>query len=176
MYDVSVSVTVSYLDTTARKVSALYLDTKSGEVCVSYLDTFKKYLWTPLNIARKKLLIKDLFSLTYLGSLSLVRTGFRTSRDKDQVRQLHFVISQKQQGSCVRPGPCSHRWWNGKHSSNRKSPRFGSLSGRRWPRNSRPKKGTCEWICLCPSSALRGVRIWLAALQNQEKPNHELNW
>ena len=48
MYDVSVSVTVSYLDTTARKVSALYLDTKSGEVCVSYLDTFKKYLWTPL--------------------------------------------------------------------------------------------------------------------------------
>ena len=50
MYDVSVSVTVSYLDTTARKVSALYLDTKSGEVCVSYLDTFKKYLWTPLNL------------------------------------------------------------------------------------------------------------------------------
>ena len=48
MYDVSVSVTVSYLDTTARKVSALYLDTKSGEVCVSYLDTFKEYLWTPL--------------------------------------------------------------------------------------------------------------------------------
>ena len=48
MYDVSVSVTVSYLDTTARKVSALYLDTKSGEVCTSYLDTFKKYLWTPL--------------------------------------------------------------------------------------------------------------------------------
>ena len=43
MYDVSVSVTVSYLDTTARKVSALYLDTKSGEVSVSYLDTFKKY-------------------------------------------------------------------------------------------------------------------------------------
>ena len=37
MYDVSVSVTVSYLDTTARKVSALYLDTKSGEVCVVYL-------------------------------------------------------------------------------------------------------------------------------------------
>ena len=50
MYDVSVSVTISYLDTTARKVSALYLDTKSGEVCVSYLDTFKKYLWTPLLI------------------------------------------------------------------------------------------------------------------------------
>ena len=48
MYDVSVSVTVSYLDTTARKVYALYLDTKFGEVCVSYLDTFKKYLWTPL--------------------------------------------------------------------------------------------------------------------------------
>ena len=47
MCDVSVSVTVSYLYTTARKVSALYLDTKSGEVCVSYLDTFKKYLWTP---------------------------------------------------------------------------------------------------------------------------------
>ena len=48
MYDVSESVYVSYLDATARKVSALYLDTKSGEVCVSYLDTFKKYLWTPL--------------------------------------------------------------------------------------------------------------------------------
>ena len=48
MYDVSVFVSVSYLDTTARKVSASYLDTKSGEVCVSYLDTFKKYLWTPL--------------------------------------------------------------------------------------------------------------------------------
>ena len=48
MYDVSVSVTVSYLDTTARKVSALYLDTKSGEVSVSYLDTLEKYLWTPL--------------------------------------------------------------------------------------------------------------------------------
>ena len=50
MYDVSVSVNVSYLDTTARKVSASYLDTKSGKVCVSYLDTFKKYLWTPLKI------------------------------------------------------------------------------------------------------------------------------
>ena len=48
MYEVSVSVPVSYLDTTARKVSVSYLDTKSGEVCVSYLDTFKKYLWTPL--------------------------------------------------------------------------------------------------------------------------------
>ena len=48
MCDVSVSVSVSYLDTTARKVSVSYLDTKSGEVCVSYLDTFKKYLWTPL--------------------------------------------------------------------------------------------------------------------------------
>ena len=50
MYEVSVSVPVSYLDTTARKVSVSYLDTKSGEVCVSYLDTFKKYLWTPLQI------------------------------------------------------------------------------------------------------------------------------
>ena len=50
MHDVSVSVSVSYLDATARKVSALYLDTKSGEVCVSYLDTFKKYLWTPLSM------------------------------------------------------------------------------------------------------------------------------
>ena len=48
MYEVSVSVPVSYLDTTARKVSVSYLDTKSGEVSVSYLDTFKKYLWTPL--------------------------------------------------------------------------------------------------------------------------------
>ena len=48
MYEVSVSVPVSYLDTAARKVSVSYLDTKSGEVCVSYLDTFKKYLWTPL--------------------------------------------------------------------------------------------------------------------------------
>ena len=51
MYDVPVSVTVSYLDTTARKVSALYLDAKFAEVCVSYLDTFKKYLWTPLDMA-----------------------------------------------------------------------------------------------------------------------------
>ena len=50
MYDVSESVSVSYPDTTARKVSELYLDTESGEVCVSYLDTFKKYLWTPLSI------------------------------------------------------------------------------------------------------------------------------
>ena len=48
MYDVSESVSVSYLDATARKVSDSYLDTKSGDVCVSYLDTFKKYLWTPL--------------------------------------------------------------------------------------------------------------------------------
>ena len=49
MSEVSVSVPVSYLDTTAGKVSVSYLDTKSGEVCVSYLDTFKKYLWTPLD-------------------------------------------------------------------------------------------------------------------------------
>ena len=48
MYDVSVSVYVSYLDTAARKVSVSYLDTKSGEVSVSYLDTLEKYLWTPL--------------------------------------------------------------------------------------------------------------------------------
>ena len=52
MYDVSESVSVSYLDATARKVSVSYLDTKSGDVCVSYLDTFKKYLWTPLIICR----------------------------------------------------------------------------------------------------------------------------
>ena len=51
MYDVSESVSVSYPDTTARKVSVSYLDTESGEVCVSYLDTFKKYLWTPLDMA-----------------------------------------------------------------------------------------------------------------------------
>ena len=48
MYDVSVS--VSYLDTSARKVSVSYLDTKFGEVSVSYRDTIKKYLWTPLQI------------------------------------------------------------------------------------------------------------------------------
>ena len=48
MCDVSVSVSVSYLDTAARKVSVSYLDTKSGEVSVSYLDTLEKYLWTPL--------------------------------------------------------------------------------------------------------------------------------
>ena len=51
MNDVSASVSVSYLDTTARKVSVSYLDTKSGEVSVSYLDTLKKYLWTPLEIS-----------------------------------------------------------------------------------------------------------------------------
>ena len=50
MYDVSVSVSVSYLDTAARKVSVSYLDTKSGEVSVSYLDTLEKYLWTPLGL------------------------------------------------------------------------------------------------------------------------------
>ena len=49
MCDVSVSVSVSYLDTAARKVSVSYLDTKSGEVSVSYLDTLEKYLWTPLS-------------------------------------------------------------------------------------------------------------------------------
>ena len=50
MYDVSESVSVFYLDTTARKVvSVLYLDTNSGEVCASYLDIFKKYLWTTLS-------------------------------------------------------------------------------------------------------------------------------
>ena len=53
MYDVSESVSVSYLDATARKVSDSYLDTKSGDVCVSYLDTFKKYLWTPLRNSRE---------------------------------------------------------------------------------------------------------------------------
>ena len=57
MYDVSESVSVSYLDATARKVSDSYLDTKSGDVCVSYLDTFKKYLWTPL--PRPNILLMD---------------------------------------------------------------------------------------------------------------------
>ena len=67
MYDVSVFVSVSYLDTTARKVSASYLDTKSGEVCVSYLDTFKKYLWTPLAwpiVCQTKALVQREFSLS----------------------------------------------------------------------------------------------------------------
>ena len=61
MCDVSVSVTVSYLYTTARKVSALYLDTKSGEVCVSYLDTFKKYLWTPLGRGQAMIVCGNVF-------------------------------------------------------------------------------------------------------------------
>ena len=67
MYDVSVSVTVSYLYTTARKVSALYLDTKSGEVCVSYLDTEKKYLCPRLH---------NLTILQFVMTANLARHNF----------------------------------------------------------------------------------------------------